>query len=150
MHCTGVVSAPCFGFYLYAEHQSLVRRATREVLAEQEAMGIDVVTDGEMATENYIYHLLYASSLPHQLCPQRKNTAHVEMHVSRGTSECSYLTLLCFLHFPFSSRRHIDGYDFENTALLQNNGYSCQVPVVRAPVRTRRYDLLFLVPSIRW
>lgn len=38
------------------ERQAILDRATREVVAEQDSVGIDIPTDGEIRRENYIHY----------------------------------------------------------------------------------------------
>ena len=40
-----------------AEFRDLYERAVKEVLAEQAELGIDVVTDGELDRESYVWFL---------------------------------------------------------------------------------------------
>ena len=45
-------------FICTSDHQKVLARAKQEVMSEQEAFGIDVITDGEMERENYVYYFV--------------------------------------------------------------------------------------------
>ena len=49
----------CNAFFVtYTDHKELIKRAKQEVINLQEEVGVDVITDGEIERENYIYHFL--------------------------------------------------------------------------------------------
>ena len=41
---------------IFPEIQESLDKAVKEAILEQEALGIDVITDGELARDNYIFH----------------------------------------------------------------------------------------------
>ena len=43
---------------VFLEHKKIVARTKQEVMSEQAQLGIDVITDGEIERENYIFHFL--------------------------------------------------------------------------------------------
>ncbi|XP_071950431.1 5-methyltetrahydropteroyltriglutamate--homocysteine methyltransferase-like [Antedon mediterranea] len=59
------------------DHNILIERAESEVLKEQQQLGIDIITDGEIRRENYIYYLLRhvkgLDFLELTTCPMRAN-----------------------------------------------------------------------------
>ena len=47
-----------FPLCVILEHKKIVDRAKQEVMPQQAELGIDVITDGEVERENYVFHFL--------------------------------------------------------------------------------------------
>ena len=53
-----ILNVSMTNFICTSERQKLLARAKQEVMSEQEAFGIDVINDGEMEQENYVYYFV--------------------------------------------------------------------------------------------
>ena len=67
----------------FAEYKELEEQALKDVIGHQVALGIDVITDGEILRENYIFHfwcVLYAFGISHYYtCIDKSDTCFTNM-----------------------------------------------------------------------